>query len=88
MKRTPLFIAIILLLLPVLYVGSYLGLVERVYFSATYNGEEGIFVAADYRLGGSFAACVFWPLLQIDQTLRPGAWEHPSFQSSSVSDRN
>jgi hypothetical protein len=90
MKRrsaVPIIVAI-LLLLPILYVGTYCALVQRVYFSATYNGEEGIFVAADYRLGGSRigrAALVFWPLEQIDQTLRPGAWEHPSFQSGSVS---
>ena len=27
-----------------------------------------------YRFGGEYAEIIFWPLAQIDKTLRPGMW--------------
>jgi len=74
-------LAAVLLLLPVLYVGSYLALVTpgKVRFTkavnvgaSTYQG--GVFYET-YRYGGTWAERVFWPLEQIDRKVRPEAWE-------------
>lgn len=69
----PIFAAV-LLLLPVLYVGSYLALVTP--------GDEGLNVYINhgswdypYRFGGRVSAIVFWPLEQIDRKVRREAWE-------------
>lgn len=63
-NRAPLVVAIILFLLPVLYVGSYLALVvpSRDPF-AHYN-----------RLESSFVDQFFWPPRQIDRKARPESW--------------
>jgi hypothetical protein len=65
-------IAAVLLLLPVLYVGSYLAVVvpspfpvKSKYFPPEYS----------YRCGGEWAYRIFWPLEQIDRRVRPGAWD-------------
>ena len=73
----PMFAAL-LLLLPVIYVGSYLALVDpfcrrkvappSVYYCSGYIYES-------YRIPGSVCGQVFWPLEQIDQRLRPGTWD-------------
>ena len=60
MNRTPLLLTIVLLLLPVLYVGCYLTLVD--------HGT-----ALPYRRCES-AQTFFWPLEQIDRKLRPLVW--------------
>lgn len=60
-------IAAMLLLLPVLYVASYLLLLER------YSPGDGS-VAASYRIGGKFAWTLYWPLEQMDRRLRSG-WD-------------
>lgn len=76
-SRAPLIVAIVLLLLPVLYVGSYLALV-RPYCVVTGYEQTGRYMNVDaihYRWGGERAAAVFWPLEQIDRKMRPGAWE-------------
>jgi len=62
-------LAAILLLLPVLYVGSYLALVQPAGTIRLWAGT-----AEHYRYGGSLAASVYWPLEQADRKLRPGAW--------------
>jgi len=66
-------IAAFLLLLPLLYVGSYLTLVvppQSVHVALIrINSDE-----SDYRLGGRIAARFFWPLEQMDRRLRPKAW--------------
>lgn len=81
-SRAPLIIAILLLLLPV-YVASYLAIVIPggeiiVPRSATlpflHSG-----VTRKYKLGGSVSETIFYPLEQIDRTLRPGAWRSSSF---------
>ena len=70
-SRAPLIVAIVLLLLPVVYVGSYLALVKP------YTGAylDGFPLAPSYRWGGYLAARFFWPLEQIDRKLRPHTWE-------------
>jgi hypothetical protein len=78
-----LIIAAVLLLPPVLYVGSYLALVdpsnawcsrsgERVFvYGYRYFGWSGI---GEPPRAASIAPTVFWPLEQIDRRLRAGAW--------------
>jgi hypothetical protein len=76
-SRTPLIVAIVLLLLPVLYVGSYLALVspsEARADEVTYS-NTGEHYSHGYRNGGNWAWRLFWPLEQIDRKVRPGAWE-------------
>lgn len=75
-NRAPLFLAIVLLLLPVLYVGSYLALVvpEGIHIVCM-SGKPSVrsFIGhywADQRIAG----VVFWPLEQIDRKVRPSAW--------------
>jgi len=69
-----LILAIALLLLPILYVGSYCALVTPRLdeWASTNTGLEKII---PYRAGGKVSAVVFWPLEQIDRRLRPIAWE-------------
>jgi hypothetical protein len=85
-NRAPLITAIVLLLLPVLYVGSYLALViPRGTFVASPSGSTFTDFAdgrgtrsADFvyfRWGSRVAQRFFWPLEQIDRKVRPGAWE-------------
>jgi hypothetical protein len=81
MKReshAPLIVAIVLLVLPVQYVGSYLALViPGGQFDVTIMHEGRAiktYPEAAYRMGGSFAKKVFWPVEQIDRQVRPGAW--------------
>ena len=82
MNRTPLILAIVLLLLQVLYVGSYLALVEpkgRLVLKRTLIGNARFLNGRveHYRAGGEWSPVVFWPLEQIDQKLRPRAWDGP-----------
>jgi hypothetical protein len=74
----------ILLLLPVLYVGSYLALVspDGYGFSAdgSYLGNSRKchlepYSTQLYRFGGGYADVFFWPLEQIDRKLRRQVWE-------------
>lgn len=71
-NRAPLIVAIVLLLLPVLYVGSYFALVVPKGFHPSYDPYG---TRVHYRRGGSYAAKFFWPLEQIDWTMRPKEWE-------------
>ncbi len=82
-SRAPLIVAIVLLLLPVLYVGSYLALVRP--GSAYHQERDGRFYLLNYRYFGDdnfvvppHSACiaprVFWPLEQIDRKVRPRVW--------------
>jgi hypothetical protein len=70
-------IAAIQLLLPVLYVGSYLASVQptTILFSVYGVGQPQRIQMVRYRFGGRFAEQFFWPLEQIDRKLRPGMWE-------------
>lgn len=72
----PIIAAILLLLLPALYVGSYFVLVKPFHRSQWLGGNGTLHMDVEhYRWGGKAAANVFWPLEQIDRKLRPGAWE-------------
>jgi hypothetical protein len=75
-SRGTLIVAIVLLLLPVLYVGSYLALVVpggRVVREPTKDGGVTGY-RCWYRINSTVLPTVFWPLEQIDRKLRPGAW--------------
>jgi hypothetical protein len=67
----PLFIVIVLLLIPVWYVASYLALVQP-------RGPT------NYRWDMSYAPQIFWPMEQIDRKLRPDIWQfiYPKKRSS------
>lgn len=81
-------IAMVLLLLPLLYVGSYLALVEPRGIvqgfplivnpdgSATLGYSHP--VLGFYRSRGEWEKRVYWPLEQMDRRLRPNAW-HDGF---------
>ena len=85
-------IAAVLLLLPLLYVGSYLAMVvpKGIVVSAPTNA--GYFVY-HYRGHGEFGertawpARLFWPLEQIDRRLRPQDWEPSQRESQLIFDR-
>jgi hypothetical protein len=75
-------IAVILLLLLFVYVGSYSVLVSprpiEVSRVATIDGTKITF--SSYRFGGEYSRKFFWPLQQIDRRwVRPGAWESTVF---------
>jgi hypothetical protein len=74
-SAAPLIVAILLLLLPVLYVGSYLALVVRkpvVAVSLTFPTQ---YSADFYRVGGDYAETFYWPLEKFDRWLQPDAWD-------------
>jgi hypothetical protein len=77
-NRAPLMVAIVLLLLPVLYVGSYLVLVRPAGISDSVF-QDGIYWTdltsiRYYAVVGNSGQRLFWPLEQIDRKLRPNAW--------------
>ncbi|QDU26346.1 hypothetical protein ETAA8_14240 [Anatilimnocola aggregata] len=69
-NRAPLIVAIVLLLVPVLYVGSYFALVVP----RGIHGYKAIF-EEHYRWQNKLCSRVFWPLEQIDRKLRPESWD-------------
>ena len=73
-SRAPLIVAIVLLLLPVVYVGSYLALVVP---GGYMNGRLNISSTMrlpNYRAGNQWAKTAYWPLEEIDRKVRPRAW--------------
>ena len=77
-SRAPLIFAIVLLLLPLLYVGSYLALVRPggIEFRDS-DGMKCVFVNTHYSVAASLehsAGRIFWPLEQIDRKVRPDEW--------------
>jgi hypothetical protein len=80
MNRASLIVAIVLLLLPVLYVGSYLALVVPAGIPRQGIGAvNGVVVSSishdnHYRMARDQAEWLFWPLEQIDRRVRPRAW--------------
>jgi hypothetical protein len=66
----PVLAAALLLLLPVLYVGSYAALVKP---NATIHWWSNR--ADHYRWRPQTASRIYWPLEQVDRRLRPRAWE-------------
>jgi hypothetical protein len=78
-SRAPLIVAIALLLLPVLYAGSYLALVEPegVYHVCMSGNSSARSLMGHYRFYSPITDKVFWPLEQVDRKVRPGAWDAP-----------
>jgi hypothetical protein len=76
-SRAPLIVALVLLLLPVLYLGSYLALVvpSGIVIGTIKVDYEPQLVISHYRTGGDIGATIFYPLEQIDRKLRWKAWE-------------
>lgn len=71
-KHAPLIVAIVLLLLPVLYVGSYLALVQP-YSRLVVNPAAG---EQHYRMNSwRILPTLFWPLEQMDRKVRPEIWD-------------
>jgi hypothetical protein len=88
MNRTPLILAVVLLLLPLLYLGSYFALVvpggrvevRQVPAMAMVSGKPQRQLVFEtevrhYRAGSAWCERIFWPLEQIDRKLRRGTWE-------------
>jgi hypothetical protein len=82
-------IAAVLLLLPVLYVGSYLamvvpgGITERASTSYEMQGKVILYHSqTHYRAGegvATWAERIYWPLERMDRNLRPSAWQDNYF---------
>jgi hypothetical protein len=73
-----LFVAM-LLLVPVVYVGSYLALVRPFAVMIPDRRTSGSYELRHYRYGGDWSEAVFWPLEQADRWIRPTAWREPIF---------
>jgi hypothetical protein len=71
-SRAPLIIAAMLLLLPVLYAGSYFALVVPGGFPRD-RGQH-------YRIDRKGLEQVFWPLEQMDRKVRPGWTPHDPYR--------
>ena len=71
-------IAAVLLLLPVLYVASYLALVNpNGKWRGPISPSGGVITLEHYRFGGPWTASFYWPLEQIDRRMRPKVWSEP-----------
>jgi hypothetical protein len=80
-KPASIIAAVLLLILPVLYVGSYLALVipqgkmpKSSLAASMFVSPDGIIKVSHYRILPSWSDRFFWPLEQIDRRVRPGAW--------------
>lgn len=73
-SRAPLIAAVVLLLLPVSYFGSYFALVLPSGFYARRGSQP---YRCHYRLDLKGAERIYWPVERIDRRLRPAAWENP-----------
>ena len=67
-------IAAILLLLPVLYVGSYFALLRGA-GSLSMTSSGACERKSEYRIAGDACRTVFWPLERMDRKMRPEAWK-------------
>jgi hypothetical protein len=67
-------ISVLLLLLPMLYVGSYLALVVRQPVIAFSPTSPKVTFADNYRCCSDYAKVFYWPLEQLDRSLQPRAW--------------
>ena len=61
----------VMLLLPLVYVGSYLLLVRQKKLIDPFFER--------YRFGGEYSERIFWPLDQLVRKLRPGTWPNSPF---------
>lgn len=69
--------AALLMVLLVLYVGSYLALVRPGLPGSVAVNSRGWYVlpSPKYRYGGNYAETIFWPLEQVHRKARPTAWD-------------
>ena len=65
-------LAAALLLLPLLYVGSYLALVTPNRWAPAAPGDT--YALTNYRCGNEWPSRIYWPLEQIDRRLFPQRW--------------
>jgi hypothetical protein len=81
-SQAPLILAIVLLLLPLLYVGVYLTLVRPrgvpTQFVVDGNVVSGYYVDSHYPVCEGLCEPLFWPLEHLDRRLRPEAWDRYS----------
>lgn len=79
MNRAPIILAVVFLLLPAMYVGSYCALVipggrsvlkDENVNEFSFNPWERVY----YRAQPKRASILYWPLEQIDRRVRPNAW--------------
>ena len=75
MNRLPLIVAIVLLLLPVLYLGSYFALVTPSGSEIVHGYVGAMRYPKPYRLAASWCERIFWPLELVHRSVRPGAWD-------------
>jgi hypothetical protein len=73
----PIALAALLFLLPCLYVGSYLALVQRG-LPMEIDTDNGEYVAT-YRVGSHIAMIAYSPLNALDRRVRPAYWTQPLF---------
>jgi hypothetical protein len=70
----PVAVAIVLLLLPILYVGTYFAVVSPRPLGVTVPAGTPA-TLTHYHVAPGYADWFFWPLEQIDRKVRPGAWD-------------
>jgi hypothetical protein len=63
-----------MLLLPVLYVGSYFAMVVPGPGTLTMTSSGECQDLASYRFCSEYSRKLFWPLEQIDRKIRPVVW--------------
>jgi hypothetical protein len=74
-SRAPLIIAIVLLVVPVLYMGSYLTLVAPIGRAVYPDPSLDDYFICHYRVDSEILLpTVFWPIEYVDRKLRPAAW--------------
>lgn len=74
-NRAPLVAAILLLVLPLLYVGSYLALVDRRPLNHfLVEPSSPAYRCSHYPIGGKYANVLYRPLEYLDRELQPEAW--------------
>jgi hypothetical protein len=74
-SRALLIFVSVLLLLPVLYVGSYIALANHLRHEWYTRGSGDQWARTrNYRVGGRRVEQFYWPLEQVDRKLRPHAW--------------
>lgn len=83
-SRVPLVVAILLLFLPLLYLGSYFSLVVPSGNIKPVPGMPGNYSVEDYRLCSESAHQVFWPLERFDRQLRPRAWDERARREARI----
>ena len=68
-RAAPILVASVLVLFPILYVGSYAVLAKSP--GELVMGNDGICYKSHYRYGGRAAEVLFWPVWVADRQLRP-----------------